>query len=89
VIGMVINNSDESSSSDGYRGYGYYRHGRYTNRYYRRNDSSNRAVSGLADANRRPTPVVVSGRGFATLRDSGTVDGADARGPEGRVRGDE
>ncbi len=88
VIGIVINNSDESSSSDGYRGYGYYRHGRYTNRYYRRNDSGNRAVSGVAEANRRPTPVVVSGRGFATLRDSGANDGANSRVPEGRERGD-
>ncbi|EMI21867.1 Exopolysaccharide synthesis protein, partial [Rhodopirellula maiorica SM1] len=34
IFGIVINNSDESGASDGYKGYGYYRYSRYTNRYY-------------------------------------------------------
>ena len=41
VLGVVINNSDEAGSSDGYRGYGYYKYGRYGGAYYRRNGSSN------------------------------------------------
>ncbi|MEO1618946.1 MAG: CpsD/CapB family tyrosine-protein kinase, partial [Planctomycetota bacterium] len=40
VLGTVINNSDESGASDGYRGYGYYRHGTYGGQYYRRNGQS-------------------------------------------------
>ncbi len=78
IFGVVINNSDESSASDGYRGYGYYRHGRYTTRYYRRNDNSNRSVSGMSNG-RRATPVVVSGRGIATLRrpESDTAEGPE------------
>lgn len=31
--GVVINNSDDVAASDGYRGYGYYRYGRYSQRY--------------------------------------------------------
>lgn len=35
VLGVVINNSDEAGASDGYRGYGYYKYGRYGGQYYR------------------------------------------------------
>ncbi len=55
LIGVVVNNSDESSSSDGYKGYGYYRYGRHTNRYYRKTESGNKG-------GQRRTPIVVSGR---------------------------
>ncbi len=57
ILGTVINNSDEASSSDGYKGYGYYRYGRHTSRYYRKS-AENGDKSG-----RLRTPVVVSGRG--------------------------
>lgn len=57
VLGVVINNSDESNASDGYQGCGYYRYARQTNRYYRK-------TSGNASRGRAPqTPVIVSGRG--------------------------
>lgn len=56
LIGVVINNSDESGSSDGYKGYGYYRYGRHTNRYYRKT-----AENGVKAGQPR-TPIVVSGR---------------------------
>jgi capsular exopolysaccharide synthesis family protein len=67
ILGVVINNSDEASSSDGYRGYGYYRYGRYTSRYY------NRKVSGSVreESNRSSgSPMVVSGRGVVPMRRS-------------------
>ena len=52
-MGIVINNSDESASSDGYRGHGYYRYSKYTNRYQRRRDQSERVtVSGRGGQNR-------------------------------------
>ena len=56
TLGVIINNSDESTSSDGYRGYGYYRHGRKTSRYYRQ-----------ADSGMNQDAIVVSGRGMASL----------------------
>jgi capsular exopolysaccharide synthesis family protein len=56
ILGVVINNSDESSSSDGYKGYGYYRYGRHTNRYY------SKAIEHGAKSGQPRTPVVVSGR---------------------------
>ncbi|MCA9140080.1 MAG: polysaccharide biosynthesis tyrosine autokinase [Planctomycetales bacterium] len=40
VLGIVINNSDEAGAADGYRGYGYYKYGRYGSSYYRRNGQS-------------------------------------------------
>jgi Mrp family chromosome partitioning ATPase len=68
VLGVVINNSDESSSSDGYQGYGYYRYGRYTNRYYRRNEPSKTSVSANGNGRKHASPVIVSGKGFAAMR---------------------
>lgn len=59
LLGVVINASDEGSNNDGYKGYGYYRYGRHTNRYYRKT-----AENG-AKAGQRRSPVVVSGRGPA------------------------
>ncbi|MCM2373842.1 polysaccharide biosynthesis tyrosine autokinase [Aporhodopirellula aestuarii] len=56
VVGVVVNNSDESSSSDGYKGYGYYRYGRHTSRYYRKTKESG------PKAGQPRTPIVVSGR---------------------------
>ncbi|WP_442507038.1 polysaccharide biosynthesis tyrosine autokinase [Novipirellula sp. SH528] len=60
VFGVVINNSDESSASDGYRGYSYYRYGRFTNRYYQRNDKE-------AKSKDQNSPVTVEGRGLAGM----------------------
>ncbi len=64
LIGVVINNSDESGASDGYKGYGYYRYGRYTSRYYRRGTSGD-SKRGNRD---EYVPVVVEGRGIAGRR---------------------
>ncbi len=60
VLGVVINNSDEAGASDGYRGYGYYRYGRYTNRYARR--------GGVNEGGQSPSrkSVVITGRGSAS-----------------------
>ncbi|GAA5511096.1 polysaccharide biosynthesis tyrosine autokinase [Novipirellula caenicola] len=64
LFGMVINNSDESGSSDGYKGYGYYRYGRYTNRYYRRKGNDD----ARSEAAKMAKPVVVGGRGLAGMQ---------------------
>lgn len=61
ILGVVINNSDDASGSDGYRGYGYYRYGRHTSRYYRSGGSGNGEES-------RVESVMVSGRGVVPLR---------------------
>ena len=66
IIGLVINNSDESTASDGYKGYGYYRYGRYTRRYTRdgkRQGSKNGATSGS-----KRSIVEVTGRGSNGFR---------------------
>jgi capsular exopolysaccharide synthesis family protein len=67
ILGIVINNSDESSASDGYRGYGYYRYGRYASRYYRRG-------GGGPDKKKSDSPVLVSGRGVTPLRPAQVID---------------
>jgi capsular exopolysaccharide synthesis family protein len=59
LLGVVINASDEGANNDGYKGYGYYRYGRHTNRYYRKTADNG------AKAGQRRSPVVVSGRGSA------------------------
>lgn len=64
VLGVVINNSDETSASDGYRGYGYYRYGRYTSRYYRRSGKGGATGTQSTQKTRPAAPVVVSGRGI-------------------------
>ncbi|WP_372718896.1 polysaccharide biosynthesis tyrosine autokinase [Novipirellula sp.] len=64
LFGVVINNSDEAGTSDGYKGYGYYRYGRYTSRYYRRKGGDN----ANQDASKMNKPVVVEGRGLAGMR---------------------
>ena len=66
ILGVVINNSDEASISDGYRGYGYYRYGRYTNRYYGRGTRG--GESGDKRGSRENSPMLVSGRGVTPLR---------------------
>ncbi len=57
ILGIVINNSDDVSVSDGYRGYGYYRYGRYSKRYYGRDSGADKPREGA------PSRMVVSGRG--------------------------
>ncbi len=71
ILGVVINNSDESGASDGYRGYGYYRYGRYTSRYYRAGNTSSSGPSSQS------SPMVVSGRGLAKLTKSESATGRD------------
>lgn len=63
VLGVVINNSDESGSSDGYRGYGYYRHGKYASRYYSRGTGT--------VANGRTSVVVSDGPSLRREKSSG------------------
>ncbi len=58
-------------SSDGYRGYGYYRYGRYTNRYYGRGTRG--SESGDGSGKREHSPILVSGRGVAPLRKAQTI----------------
>lgn len=55
VLGVVINNSDESTVSDGYQGYGSYKYGRYTSRY-----ASGKKRSKKSGVQERP--MVVSGK---------------------------
>ena len=66
ILGLVINNSDESASSDGYRGYGYYQYGRYTTRYSRGDAAKKSSKSG-----QNGTEVIVSGRAKPSLVSSG------------------
>jgi Mrp family chromosome partitioning ATPase len=59
LIGCAINNSDEASSSDGYRGYGYYRYSRYAKKYYRRGGNTGEIVP---RGSKKRSGLVVSGR---------------------------
>jgi capsular exopolysaccharide synthesis family protein len=70
LLGVVINNSDEASVSDGYRGYGYYRYGRYTRRYYHRSDPNS---VGNGEKLKGTSRVMVSGRGVTPLRKSRVI----------------
>ncbi len=54
ILGVVINNSDEAGASDGYRGYGYYRYGRHTSRYYRSGKGGT--------VKKRSEPMIISGK---------------------------
>ena len=58
ILGVVINNSDESGASDGYRGYGYYRYARHTSRYYRSAKGSK--------VRRDKDPLIISGKSSKT-----------------------
>jgi succinoglycan biosynthesis transport protein ExoP len=58
ILGVVINNSDDSSRSDGYLGYGSYRYGGYTRRYNR----SNAGAEGSDEKRTDSSPLLVSGR---------------------------
>ncbi|TWU32621.1 polysaccharide biosynthesis tyrosine autokinase [Novipirellula artificiosorum] len=66
VLGVVINNSDEAGASDGYKGYGYYRYGRYTGRYHRRKSGNGKYYR--RSGSNRAAPVVVEGRGIGKMR---------------------
>jgi hypothetical protein len=68
VLGVVINNSDDVAASDGYRGYGYYRYGRYSKRYNVK-DSNGLVTSKLASSQ-----VVVSGGASDRIRQARTID---------------
>ncbi|TWU37565.1 Tyrosine-protein kinase ptk [Novipirellula aureliae] len=76
ILGIAINNSDESGSSDGYKGYGYYRYGRYTNRYHRRKKGTYYRRNGRSSAE----PIVIEGRQFGAPR--GPVAAKVSRGDE-------
>ncbi len=73
VLGVVINNSDEAGASDGYRGYGYYRYGRYTSRYARRGGGGN----GDKSSGGRES-MMITGRGDVNRQQSET-NGSVAR----------
>ena len=68
VLGVVINNSDDVAASDGYRGYGYYRYGRYSKRYNVK-DSNGQVTQKLGSSQ-----VVVSGGASARIRQARTID---------------
>jgi capsular exopolysaccharide synthesis family protein len=57
VVGLVINASDDTSASDGYKGYGYHRFGRHASRY----TNESRSSKGASVRGDRP-PVVVRGK---------------------------
>jgi succinoglycan biosynthesis transport protein ExoP len=59
ILGVVVNNSDESGKSDGYRGHGYYRYGRQASRYRRSGQKSGYYSS---NNGRSGEPLAVSGR---------------------------
>ncbi|MEM9588134.1 MAG: CpsD/CapB family tyrosine-protein kinase, partial [Planctomycetota bacterium] len=63
LMGVVVNNSDESAKADGYQGYGYYRYGRQTSRYYKNGSKSSKkaTLTGARNAS-RTAAVAVSGR---------------------------
>lgn len=75
VLGVVINNSDEAGATDGYRGYGYYKYGRYGGGYYRRkNQSTGTSVAVTSNSSlRRNQPAI------ATI---GVVPGPKSAGPQ-------
>ena len=54
LIGVIVNNSDDAAASDGYKGEGYYRYGKYTDRYQR--------------MKRQSSPIVVKGSGDRAWR---------------------
>jgi succinoglycan biosynthesis transport protein ExoP len=68
ILGVVVNNSDESGKSDGYRGHGYYRYGRQASRYRRSGQKSGYYSS---NNGRSGEPLAVSGR----LDSHGSADG--------------
>ena len=78
VLGVVINNSDEAGASDGYRGYGYYRYGRYTSRYYRRGSENGPKKDGKQS---RPRSMVIEGRGAANRNGSETTPSSNGSTP--------
>lgn len=68
VLGIVINNSDDVAASDGYRGYGYYRYGRYSKRYNVKDSN------GLVTPKLGSSQVVVSGGASDRIRQARTID---------------
>ena len=74
LIGVIVNNSDESGKSDGYRGHGHYRYGRQASRY-RQNYGKTGHYS--SKNGQDSVPVAVSGRLEAPVEavasDSGSV----------------
>ncbi len=76
IIGVVINNSDDVASSDGYRGYGYYRYGRYSQRYTAKKDANGQQPKKVQSSR-----VVVSGGASTGLRQAKPMH-ANSFGPE-------
>ncbi|WP_342190385.1 polysaccharide biosynthesis tyrosine autokinase [Stieleria varia] len=69
ILGVVINNSDETGQSDGYRGYGYYRHGKYASRYYSRGSgpvANGRTSVAVSDGPSLRRSTVVSGKAVSS-----------------------
>ncbi|MEM9826448.1 MAG: polysaccharide biosynthesis tyrosine autokinase [Planctomycetota bacterium] len=73
VVGVIVNNSDEASSSDGYAGRGYYRYGKYTD-HYRRSSKLDKVAEpflvGGQSANGSPKPSRISGPSVAAASGS-------------------
>ena len=82
VLGVVINNSDEASSSDGYRGYGYYRYGRYTSRYYYRNAYSANGYYRRGEGSAKRERLHVSGREAGIARKAAAIQTGESSASE-------
>jgi len=63
ILGVVVNNSDEGGSADGYRGYGYYKYGGYGGQYYRRNNAPAGTSVAISNGNLRRVRTGESGGG--------------------------
>ncbi|WP_372897034.1 polysaccharide biosynthesis tyrosine autokinase [Stieleria sp.] len=93
VLGVVINNSDETSASDGYRGYGYYKYGRYGG-YYRRNGQTSSTSVAVSSQNTirlsRPAPAAMSGSSPSGSSPSGSSPSGSSpsgKGPQAAKNG--
>jgi capsular exopolysaccharide synthesis family protein len=73
VLGVVINNSDETTSSDGYRGYTYYRNGRYRNHYYRKSGTANGSSVAVSTSQPLRRPLLQNANGSAVHSGGGTA----------------
>ncbi len=78
VLGVVINNSDETTASDGYRGYAYYKYGRHRNHYYRKSGTANGSSVAVSTNQPLRRPLLGTPNGSTT---NGGGSAAKAAGP--------
>lgn len=69
LLGVIVNNSDESGKSDGYQGHGYYRYGRQASRYRR---SYSNSYYSSKNGSRKAGSATVLGRSESDLTDAST-----------------